>query len=202
MITLGITGRSGCGKSTVTAVFAAHGVPLADADQISREILLPGSPLLPKLAAAFGADILRPDGSLDRRLLADRAFATPEGKKILDALTHPEIVVRIRAAKQAAQQAGAPLFVLDGAVIVGTAAQAECDRLCVVTAPFATSVARIVARDGIAPEMAERRLNAQTPEETLTAQADYVLHNDADLQQLQAAAAALCEQLQAEGGAG
>ena len=74
MITLGITGRSGCGKSTVTAVFAAHGVPLADADQLSREILLPGSPLLPQLAARFGGDILHPDGTLDRRLLADRAL--------------------------------------------------------------------------------------------------------------------------------
>ena len=89
MITLGITGRSGCGKSTVTAVFAGHGVPLADADQISREILLPGSPLLPQLAARFGGEILRPDGTLDRRLLADRAFATPEGKAALDSLTHP-----------------------------------------------------------------------------------------------------------------
>ena len=84
MITLGITGRSGCGKSTVTAVFAGHGVPLADADQISREILLPGSPMLPALAQRFGADILLPDGTLDRRLLADRAFATPEGKAALD----------------------------------------------------------------------------------------------------------------------
>ena len=154
MITLGITGRSGCGKSTVTAVFAAHGVPLADADQLSREILLPGSPLLPQLAARFGGDILKPDGTLDRRLLADRAFATPEGKAALDALTHPEIVRRIRAAKQAAQQTGAKLFVLDGAVIIGTAAEAECDKLCVVTAPFEVSVERIAARDGISPEMA------------------------------------------------
>ena len=96
MITLGITGRSGCGKSTVTAVFSAHGVPLADADQISREMLLPSSPLLPVLARRFGADILRADGSLDRRLLADRAFAAPEGKAALDAITHPEIVRRIR----------------------------------------------------------------------------------------------------------
>ena len=198
MITLGITGRSGCGKSTVTAVFAAQGVPLADADQISREIL-PGSPLLPALAERFGEDILNADGTLDRRLLADRAFASPEGKAALDRLTHPEIVRRIRAAKQAAQAAGAPLFVLDGAVIVGTAAQAECDRLCVVTAPFETSVARIVARDGIAPEMAARRLNAKTPEAVLTAQADYILHNDAGLDALQEAAARLCETLRTEG---
>ena len=177
-------------------------MPLADADQISREILLPGSPLLPKLAQRFGADILKQDGTMDRRLLADRAFATPEGKAALDSLTHPEIVRRIRGAKQAALDGGAPLFVLDGAVIVGTAAQAECDRLCVVTAPFETSVARIVARDGISAEMAARRLNAQTPETVLTAQADYVLRNDADLAHLQAAAEELCGKLLAEGGAG
>ena len=197
MITLGITGRSGCGKSTVTAVFAAHGVPLVDADQISREILLPGSPLLPVLAQRFGADILYADGSLNRRLLADRAFAAPEGKDALDSLVLPEIIRRVCRLKQAAREAGAPLFVIDGAVIVGTDAEKECDHLCVVTAPFATSVARIAARDGIAPEMAARRLNA--PEEVLLARADLVLRNDADLASLEAAAAALCEQLQAEG---
>ncbi len=199
MITLGITGRSGCGKSSVTAVFAAMGVPIADADRISREILLPGSPLLPLLTKHFGEDILFADGTLNRRLLADRAFATADGKAALDDLTHPEIIRRIRAAKNAAQQAGSELFVLDGAVIVGTAAQAECDRLCVVTAPFETSVTRIVARDGISAEMAARRLNAQTPERQLTAQADYVLENNADLGQIQAKAAALCRDLLALG---
>ena len=125
MITLGITGRSGCGKSTVTAVFAAHGVPLVDADRISREILLPGSPLLPVLAQRFGADILYADGSLNRRLLADRAFAAPEGKAALDSLVLPEIIRRVCRLKQAAREAGAPLFVIDGAVIVGTDAEKE-----------------------------------------------------------------------------
>ena len=196
MMTLGITGRSGCGKSTVTAVFAARGIPLADADQLSREILLPGSPLLPQLAERFGADIIKEDGTLDRRLLADRAFATPEGKA---ALTHPEIVRRIRAAKQAAQQAGAKLFVLDGAVIIGTAAEVECDKLCVVTAPFEVSVERIAARDGISPEMAARRLNAQTPEAVLTAKADYILPNTSTREALAKAANELCDALIGEG---
>ena len=72
MITVGITGRSGCGKSTVTACFAARGVPVADADQISRQVLQPGSPVLAQLAARFGGDILSGEGVLDRRLLADR----------------------------------------------------------------------------------------------------------------------------------
>ena len=199
MITLGITGRSGCGKSTVTSIFSSKGVPLVDADQCSREMLLPGSPLLPQLAARFGADIIREDGTLDRHLLADRAFAAPEGKAALDALTHPEILRRIRAAKEAARRAGAPLFVLDGAVIVGSAAEGECDQLAVVTAPFETSVARIAARDGISPEMAARRLNAQTPEAVLTARADYILPNTSTREALAKAANGLCDALIGEG---
>lgn len=178
MITLGITGRSGSGKSTVTAALAAKGVPAADADKISREILLPSSPLLPPLARRFGADIIRADGSLDRRLLADRAFASPEGKAALDELTHPEIIRRIRAAKAAAQKAGSELFIIDGAVIIGTALRAECDRILAVTATYEKSVARICERDGITPEAAALRLNAQTPEAVLKAEADYVYVND------------------------
>lgn len=195
MITLGITGRSGCGKSTVTAVFAQNGVPVADADQIAREIMLPASPLLPKLAQRFGADVLEAQGNLNRHLLADRAFADPESKAALDALTHPEIVRRIRQAKQAAKEASCVLFVLDGAVIVGTEAEAECDRLLVITAPFETSVQRIAARDGISPAMAARRLNAQTPETVLTAKATYILPNEASQQQLREAAQRLCAAL-------
>lgn len=199
MITVGITGRSGCGKSTVTACFAARGVPVADADQISRQVLQPGSPVLAQLTARFGGDILSGEGVLDRRLLADRAFATPEGKADLDAITHPAIVRRIEAARQAAQAAGSPLFVIDGAVLVGSVIDGIWDRLIVVTAPYEVSVARIVARDGIRPEMARRRLDAQLPEAALAARADIVLANDGTQEQLRRQAGALAARLLAEG---
>ena len=199
MITVGITGRSGCGKSTVTACFAARGVPVADADQISRQVLQPGSPVLAQLAARFGGDILSGEGVLDRRLLADRAFATPEGKADLDAITHPAIVRRIEAARQAAQAAGSPLFVIDGAVLGGSVIDGIWDRLIVVTAPYEVSVARIVARDGIRPEMARRRLDAQLPEAALAARADFLLANDGTQEQLRRQAGALAARLLAEG---
>lgn len=199
MITVGITGRSGCGKSTVTACFAARGVPVADADQISRQVLQPGSPVLAQLAARFGGDILSGEGVLDRRLLADRAFATPEGKADLDAITHPAIVRRIEAARQTAQAAGSPLFVIDGAVLVGSVIDGIWDRLIVVTAPYEVSVERIVARDGIRPEMARRRLDAQLPEAALAARADIVLANDGTQEQLRRQAGALAARLLAEG---
>ena len=206
MITVAVTGRSGCGKSTVTACFAAHGVPVADADALSREILQPGSPVLAELAERFGQDILGAGGVLDRRLLADRAFAAPAGKAALDAITHPAIIGRIEAARAAARAAGSPLFVIDGAVLVGSALDRPggWDRLVVVTAPYEVSVARIVARDGIRPEMARRRLDAQLPEEALRQRADFLLENDGPRWQLHQKAEALLARLlaEAEGGAG
>ncbi|OUP28225.1 dephospho-CoA kinase [Faecalibacterium sp. An192] len=202
MMTVAITGRSGCGKSTVTECFVSRGIPTVDADQLSRQILQPGSPVLEKLAERFGPDILE-DGVLNRRLLADRAFATPEGKQALDAITHPAIVEGIQAAGRAARQAGSPLFVIDGAVLVGSALDGAWDRLVVVAAPYETSVQRIVLRDGIRPEMARRRLDAQLPEARLRARADVVLENDGTRDQLRQKAEALVDQLlaQAKGGA-
>lgn len=179
MITVAITGRSGVGKSTVTAQFTKVGISVVDADRVARDVLAVGSDCLPKLQVAFGEDICK-DGILDRKLLADRAFSTPEGTKILTKITHPEIIRRICTAKEKARMNGAKIFAIDGAVVLGTPCEAECDRFVVVTAPYNVSVARIVARDGIAPEMAQRRLNAQISEETLRAHADYVIENDGD----------------------
>lgn len=182
---IGITGRSGCGKSSATNFLAAQGYPCIDADRIARDVLLPGSDCLAQLRACFGQDIVELDGTLKRRLLADRAFATQEGTKRLTAITQPEILRRIEKRLAEAAKAGAALAFVDGAVIVGTPFENRCDALILITAPYETSVQRICARDGISPEMARRRLDAQTPLETLQAAATVEIVNDGTVVQLE-----------------
>ena len=195
---IGITGRSGCGKSSATNFLREQGYPCIDADLVAREVLLPGSACIPQLQALFGADIADEHGQVRRRLLADRAFATPEGPAALTGVTQPEILRRIDAALAEAEAAGAKLAFVDGAVIVGTPFEAKCDALLLVTAPYDTSVARICARDGIAPEMARRRLDAQTPLETLRAAATAELVNDGTPEQLRQKLQLLLRELEKE----
>lgn len=192
---VGITGRSGCGKSSATNFLVRMGYPCIDADQVARDVLLPGSVCLAQLQKQFGDDILDDTGALRRRLLADRAFATPEGTRVLTQITQPEILRRIEQWLQQAQAEGASLAFVDGAVIVGTPFQARCDALVLVTAPYELSVQRICARDGIAPEMARRRLDAQTPLETLRAAATVEIVNDGTTQQLESKVRALLQSL-------
>ena len=187
MKVVGITGRSGCGKSSATKFLAGQGYPCIDADLIAREMLLPGSPCI--------ADIADENGNVRRRLLADRAFATPAGTRALTAITQPEILHRIETRLQEAEQGGAELAFVDGAVIVGTPFEARCDALVLISAPYDTSVARICARDGIALEMARRRLDAQTPIETLRAAATYEVVNDGTAEQLAEKMHAVLQQL-------
>ena len=192
---IGITGRSGCGKSSATIFLARQGYPCIDADRIARDVLLPGSPCLEKLQAYFGQDILEADGTLKRRLLADRAFATPEGTRVLTEITQPEILRRIEERLRQAQASGAGMAFVDGAVIVGTPFEPRCDALVLITAPYETSVQRICARDGISPEMARRRLDAQTSLDTLRAAATIEIVNDGTAGQLENKVEAYLESL-------
>ena len=199
MITVGITGRSGCGKSTVTACFAARG----GAGGRRRPDLPAGAAARQPGAGAAGRPLwgrhFERGGRFGPAAAGRPGLCHPEGKADLDAITHPAIVRRIEAARQAAQAAGSPLFVIDGAVLVGSVIDGIWDRLIVVTAPYEVSVARIVARDGIRPEMARRRLDAQLPEAALAARADFLLANDGTQEQLRRQAGALAARLLAEG---
>ncbi|MDL2219715.1 dephospho-CoA kinase [Ruminococcaceae bacterium OttesenSCG-928-O06] len=181
---VGITGRSGSGKTTVSQHYAALGYPVADGDVISRQVVLPASKGLAELVEGFGPKILTPAGELDRKGLGAIAFSSPENNQKLIDILHPHIIREFLRQDEEAKQAGSPLFFVDGAVIVGGPFQPYCDKLVVLLAGDTSSVGRITRRDGIAPIEAEKRLAAQQPEAALRAAADYIIENDADLPQL------------------
>lgn len=195
-----VTGRSGSGKSTVSAFYRAKGYPVLDADAAAREIVEVGSPVLKELCAFFGQDILQEDGTLDRKKLAEKAFCSVQQTKRLSDITHPAIAALLLERADAYAKQGANLCFVDGAVILGSPLEPYCKRWVVVTAPHEQAVQRIMQRDGISAQRAEERLNVQTPEEALLARADYVIQNDggqeALQQRAQAVLASLLETLQ------
>ena len=199
MKTVAITGRSGCGKSTVAEYDRSRGFPVLDGDAVAREVTQPGSPCLPALAKAFGADILDEDGALRRGVLAQRAFATKGDARRLTDITHPEIVRRLLAGVAQARAVGAKLVFVDGAVIVGAPFEPFCDAVIVVRAPQQVLEQRIMRRDGISRQAAQARLASQPAQERLDAAATFLLDNTGSEQALRAQARAVLENLLKEG---
>ena len=175
-VILGLCGLSGAGKSTVCDLLKDRGAVIIDTDKIAREIVLPGSPVLKTLAAAFGADILLPDGSLDRKTLASRAFSAENGAKRLSAVTHPAIIKIALSRAFAAKAAGKPA-VIDAPLLFTAGLQKYCAVTVKVTAPEETRIARIRARDGLTEAEAKKRVAAQAEEDALSEQADLQLKN-------------------------
>lgn len=178
---VGITGRSGSGKSSVREYYASLGYPVADGDAVSRQVTSPGSPCLAELAAAFGSAILAEDGGLLRSKLGEIAFASPENTVRLNQITHPYITAAFLDMARQAKEDGARLFFADGAAIVGEDFEKHCDRIILVVAQQRLSVSRVILRDGISKVSAGRRLAAQLPEEQLRQVASYVIENNGGL---------------------
>lgn len=199
MKTVAITGRSGCGKSTVAEYYRSRGFSVLDGDAVAREVTQPGSPCLPELAKAFGADILDEGGALRRGVLAQRAFATKGDARRLIDITHPEIVRRLLAGVAQARAVGAKLVFVDGAVIVGAPFEPFCDAVIVVRAPQQVLEQRIMRRDGISRQAAQARLASQPAQERLDAAATFLLDNTGSDQALRAQARAVLENLLKEG---
>ncbi len=199
MKTVAITGRSGCGKSTVAEYYRSRGFSVLDGDAVAREVTQPGSPCLPELAKAFGADILDEGGALRRGVLAQRAFATKGDARRLTDITHPEIVRRLLAGVAQARAVGAKLVFVDGAVIVGAPFEPFCDAVIVVRAPQQVLEQRIMRRDGISRQAAQARLASQPAQERLDAAATFLLDNTGSEQALRAQARAVLESLLKEG---
>lgn len=174
---IGITGKTGSGKSTVSAMLRDMGCFVCDADKIARIVLEKGSPLLQKIAEVFGEDTVNKYGELDRAKLAERAFATKEATEKLNALTHPAILKMSFDELENAEKAGYKLCFYDAAALFESGADEKCDFTVCVQAPSEIRLERIMARDSITRGKALERMNAQKPDSYYSEKADFIIDN-------------------------
>ena len=177
MICYGLTGKTGAGKSTAAAWLRDKGWYVIDGDILARRIMLPGSPVLRQIAAAFGEDLILPDGSLDRKGLVQRLRETPDGVTLLNALTHPAIDALVQQEMDNAQAAGYTRCVFDAAALLESPSKARCQKIIVVTAPPDIRRQRILARDGLTEAQADARMQMQKRDDWYLSQADFIIRN-------------------------
>lgn len=186
MLVVGLTGGIGCGKSTVASVLRELGARVVDADQVAREVLAPGSPVLGKVVERFGPRILRADGSLDRKRLADIVFGDPQALADLNAITHPPIIEMIRGRIEEARNEGVQVLVVDAPLLLEAGMEGMVDEVWVVTCTRDQQIERLCRRTGLSPREAEARMRAQMPLGEKVRRADRVIPNEGSLAELRA----------------
>ncbi len=182
MLLVGLTGGIGSGKSTVSAMLAERGAEVIDADHIAREVVMPGTHAWCKIRDHFGAEVLFPDGSIDRRALADKVFGNPSRLALLNEITHPAIFQRIADRLEAAQDRDV-IVILDAALLIETGLARRVDVLVVTHSPREVQVERLAAK-GMAAGRAEARIVAQLSADERLARADLVIDNSGSLEDL------------------
>ena len=182
MILVGLTGGIGSGKSTVSAMLAARGAEIVDADLITREVQLPGSPVVDAIASRFGQEVIDDDGSLLRAKLAEIVFADADALADLNAMVHP--AVRAEIARQVNRLATTDkIVVLDIPLLTenrGGAIQAKI----VVDVPVETQVDRLVNSRGFSDSDARARIARQASRDERLHDADFVIDNSGDIDHL------------------
>ena len=188
MLTVGLTGQTGAGKSTVGKVFQSRGIPSVDCDRVAREVVEPGTECLDAIALAFGQGILLPDGSLNRGALGEIVFSDPQALNRLNGLIFPAITSRIQEILAELKAEGTMAVLLDAPTLFESGADALCGKIVAVTAPEPVRLARIMARDGLAEEAALHRMKSQHSETFFRQHADYLIENSGDIALLTARA--------------
>lgn len=183
MFVVGLTGGIGSGKSEVARLFAEMGIPVVDTDVIAHQLTQPGQPALQAIAQAFGADILRADGSLDRPQLRQRVFADPGLRLTLQGILHPRI--RELATQALAQHPAAPYQMLVVPLLFEAGNYTELiHRSLVVDCDESLQVNRAMARSQLSEQETRAIMAAQLPRRERLALADDVIANDSTLQHL------------------
>lgn len=195
MLVAGLTGGIGSGKSAASAFFSALGVPVIDADQVARQVVEPGSEALLKIAAHFGQNVIKTDGTLDRPALRRIVFDKERERNWLEALLHPLIRESILDTLDRFDADGHPYAVLASPLLLETDQHLLVSKVIVVDVPEQAQIERTMQRDGIEEAQVRQILAAQMTRDERLQHADFVLDNSGSETDLAAAVAALHPQL-------
>lgn len=177
-LVIGLTGSIASGKSTVSNMFREKGIPVIDADIISREVVERGENAYHDIIETFGEEILQKDGSLDRKALGAIIFADEAKRKLLNAIVHPAVRERLLSRRDALLEGGARCVVLDIPLLFESGLADYADRTLVVYVDEATQLARLMERDQSGEDEARKRIGSQMPLNQKVKLADAVIDNN------------------------
>jgi dephospho-CoA kinase len=180
---VGLTGGIACGKTTVSNLFAQLGAPIIDADTIVHALVAPGQPALELISQTFGADIILPDGQLNRTQLRQRVFADAKQRQSLEAILHPRVFQVMQ--QQLNQLPNIPYCLLSIPLLLETQRMEFVDRILVVDCPPHIQRQRLIENRGLSSQEIEPILSAQVSREVRLAIANDVIYNESSLANLQ-----------------
>jgi len=177
-----LTGNIGSGKSAVAAMLREAGIPVLDADRISREVTAPGGRAYDAVVQAFGGGIVRNDGSIDRKRLGEIVFSDPASRERLERITHPAILEAMKEAIAGIEREGHRAAVVEATLIHESGRKGLFESVISVTCDRETAISRLAARDGMSRSQAEARLRAQMDADQKAGASDYLIDNSGDIE--------------------
>lgn len=202
MFMIGLCGGSGSGKNEVQAAFSEKGVFCVDTDLVYHTLTDEKTELTEAIADRFGRDILKEDGSLNRRALAQKLFFSDHSENdlsILNGLTHPAVLAQCRKMLLQAEKEGFRYGLINAPLLLESGFGKECNVTIAVLASDSVRIRRIAMRDRISENEAKKRIASQLSDEYLKAHTDYQIENNGTLEQMRAKVASLCRILLTEG---
>ncbi|CAN5811548.1 dephospho-CoA kinase [soil metagenome] len=197
MLRVGLTGSIGVGKSFVAGVLAQLGCHVLDADQAARQVVAPGSAGLSEVVRAFGEEVLQKDGTLDRQYLGSVIFDDTRKRQRLNSILHPYIIA-LQDAQLREWEALDPggIAVVDAALMIESGGFERFDKLIVVHCRSEVQLQRLMDRDGLPREEAQKRIDAQMPQEAKQKFADYLIDTSEGFESVRKRTAEVFDELQ------
>ncbi len=187
MLTIGLTGGIGSGKSTVSKMLAELGAPVIDADKVGHAIYAPDGPAYPEMVEAFGKEILAEDGTIDRKKLGPIVFADPNALKRLNSIVHPKMFQRMgEMVRELRERGERKPVVIEAAILIEANWQPLFEEIWLVSASRERVIARIERDRGMKPEQTEARIKAQLSDEERRKHATLVIENNGTIEDLRA----------------